>query len=132
VEARNRVTILTATYPNLSVAVGVAMVGNAFLIGRARWRATPVTLCLGLLEFLWAVVSVIELIDRPGSTPVWLPISFLGWFAVGTLVGITSRRRRGQEARPDIPHWYSVAGGGFGAYFCAASLWLTLGTGAAN
>ena len=72
-------TILTATYPELSVAVGLAQVADALVL--------------------------------------WL----------GFLVGAVVRRRNREREIPfAVPRWSIAVGGVFGAFFCAASLWLAL------
>jgi hypothetical protein len=121
------VTILTASYPELSAAVGAAQVVDALILWRGRGQVTSLMVCFCAFEYLWALVSVMELLDHSTRTPAWLPLSFVGWIAVGIVVGVAIRRHSQEPVPPSaIPLWSVAVGGAFGASFCVASLGLTL------
>ena len=119
--------MLAISYVQCSVAVGLAQIVDGIYLFRNGGNINKGVALFAALEYFWAAVSYVELHGHRLETPPWLPLSFIGWIVVGTLLGMTYNARRRKDGRPPIvPRFGVIVGGLFGLYFSSVSLWLSL------
>lgn len=115
-----------STYLYASVVVGLAQVLDALVLAKFKGRIGAIATSFSLAEYLWAGVSFFVWRDAQPPFPLWLPVSFVAYVAAFAAAGLVLAAMHRGELKP-IPNHLVAAGGVFGAYFCATSLFYAAG-----
>jgi hypothetical protein len=113
-----------ALYLTVSSFVGAAQVGDAIILFRARGVCSKTLALFSFVEYIWAGFSLMAFRSVESS---WLPLSFVAYIAFGFVLAFTLRPRTTSvkdATSVTVPLWFVFLGGCFGAYFCAASIYV--------
>ena len=106
-------------YPIVGVAIGAMQVADAAILFFHECAAVPVTLAFAIIEFVWAIVSVVVLFrvtDRPTRilAGIFCAYNLVGWLLAAVVYS---------KAEPvTVPVCFVVFGGLFGAAYAASAL----------
>jgi hypothetical protein len=104
------------------IAIGIMQVVDAGILYSNNGACEGISLALSVVEFLWAIISLVVAIRVKHPPMRLLAIAFIAYNVFGWLLGVFTAT---PSASVIVPMWFVIFGGVFGLAYAASSFYVT-------